>query len=86
VPDEVSREAQRYAAQRKPSLTGLIPQIVEQRVCHQDKRGGDEQQRCPRITGNLIGEPRIGKALSIDEDGRGAQTIENPSGKNDVRQ
>ena len=29
APDEVSRETQRYTAQRKPGLTRLISQIVE---------------------------------------------------------
>src|SRR6185436_16548778 len=86
APNQISRKPQCDDSYSEQGLHWLVSEIIEKSVGDQNKCSDDEQQRCPRVTRNLVRPLSFGITLAIYEDCCRAQAIEYPSAEYDVGQ
>lgn len=84
APEEISGEAEEHDDDGGNEIVELvgIAEGEENGVAHDGRRGEDEDERRPRIAGNAIGNGLALGGAADGKDGRGAETIENPTDKN----
>src|SRR6266446_2401213 len=84
APKEIGGEAEEHDDDGGDEIVELVGVTEGEKnsVANNSRRGEDEDERCPGIAGNAVGNGSALRGAADGKDGRGAEAIENPTDKN----